>query len=239
MMTEGRTKKLINAPDDIIPEAIEGMLAAHPDILSVEGGTGRAVVAVDGPREGKVGIVIGGGSGHEPAFVGYVGRGLADAAAVGNVFASPGPEQIMDAARAADGGAGVMFLYGNYTGDVLNFDMAAEECADAGIPVRSIAVNDDVASAPLDRAGERRRTIFQELARSLRALMCQISTLSRIIAVLKPLKPIWRQARFNSDLRLDTTISYPSKVNSDFTIWSSVTTKSTAIMCWSFMSWRR
>ncbi|MEZ5868061.1 MAG: dihydroxyacetone kinase subunit DhaK [Defluviimonas denitrificans] len=114
------------------------------------------MVAVDGPREGKVGIVIGGGSGHEPAFAGYVGRGLADAAAVGNVFASPSPEQIMDAARAVEGGAGVMFLYGNYTGDVMNFDMAAEECTAAGIPARSVQVTDDVASAPAERAGERR-----------------------------------------------------------------------------------
>ncbi len=88
------TKKLMNAPEEIIPEMIEGMLAAHPDMLKLEGESGRAVVAVDGPRDGKVGIVIGGGSGHEPAFAGYVGRGLADAAAVGNVFASPSPEQV-------------------------------------------------------------------------------------------------------------------------------------------------
>lgn len=155
-MTGIRTKKLINAAEDLIAEAIEGMVLAHPDMLSVQGPTGRAVVAVDGPRDGKVGIVIGGGSGHEPAFAGYVGRGLADAAAVGNVFASPSPEQIMDAARAVDGGAGVLFLYGNYTGDVMNFDMAAEECEAAGIPARSVQVTDDVASAPADRAGERR-----------------------------------------------------------------------------------
>ena len=116
-MTGIRTKKLINAPEDLIAEAIEGMVLAHPGMVRVDGPTGRAVVAVDGPRDGKVGIVIGGGSGHEPAFAGYVGRGLADAAAVGNVFASPSPEQIMDAARAVDGGAGVLFLYGNYTGD--------------------------------------------------------------------------------------------------------------------------
>ena len=155
-MSEIRTKKLINAPEDLIAEAIEGMVLAHPGMLTVEGPTGRAVVAVDAPRDGKVGIVIGGGSGHEPAFAGYVGRGLADAAAVGNVFASPSPEQIMDAARAVDGGAGILFLYGNYTGDVMNFDMAAEECEAAGIAVRSVQVTDDVASAPADRAGERR-----------------------------------------------------------------------------------
>jgi len=155
-MTDIQTKKLINAPENLIAEAIEGMVAAHPSILKVEGDTGRAVVAVEGPRDGKVGIVIGGGSGHEPAFALYVGRGLADAAAVGNVFASPSPEQIMDAARAVDGGAGVLLLYGNYTGDVMNFDMAAEECEAIGIPVRSIQVTDDVASAPADRAEERR-----------------------------------------------------------------------------------
>ncbi|RYH05773.1 dihydroxyacetone kinase subunit DhaL [Tropicimonas sp. IMCC6043] len=155
-MSETHTKKLMNAPEAIIPEMIEGMVLAHPEMLRVEGATGRAVVAVDGPRDGKVGIVIGGGSGHEPAFAGYVGRGLADAAAVGNVFASPSPEHIKEAAMAADGGAGVVFLYGNYTGDVLNFDMAAEECAELGIDVRSVAVIDDVASAPKEKAGERR-----------------------------------------------------------------------------------
>lgn len=151
-----RTKKLINAPENIISEMIAGMVGAHPGILRVEGATGRAVVAVDGPRDGKVGVVIGGGSGHEPAFAGYVGRGLADAAAVGNIFASPSPEHIAEAARAADGGAGVVLLYGNYTGDVLNFTMAAEMLAEEGMTVRHVAVADDVASAPLARRQERR-----------------------------------------------------------------------------------
>ncbi|PLW75442.1 dihydroxyacetone kinase subunit DhaL [Cohaesibacter celericrescens] len=151
-----KTKKLINAPDDIIDELIEGMVGAHSDILCVDGPTGRAIVAVDGPRDGKVGIVVGGGSGHEPAFAGYVGRGLADAAAVGNVFASPSPAHIEDAARAADGGAGILMLYGNYTGDVMNFTMAAEELVQEGIAVRHVAVCDDVASAPVERRSERR-----------------------------------------------------------------------------------
>ncbi|SMC82928.1 homodimeric dihydroxyacetone kinase [Primorskyibacter flagellatus] len=156
MTSKTRAKKLINAPEDIITEAIEGMVSAHPHLLRVEGATGRAVVAQDGPRDDKVGIVIGGGSGHEPAFAGYVGRGLADAAAVGNVFASPSPEQILDATRAANGGVGVVYLYGNYTGDVMNFDMAAEEAAGLGIECRSVAVADDIASAPAARAHERR-----------------------------------------------------------------------------------
>lgn len=150
------TQKLINAPADIIPELIEGFVAAWPDLLALEGPTGRAIVARNGPRDGKVGIVIGGGSGHEPAFAGYVGRGLADAAAIGNVFASPSPKQIADAARAADGGAGVVMLFGNYTGDVMNFDMAREIMESEGTPCACFAVTDDVASAPVERTNERR-----------------------------------------------------------------------------------
>ncbi|MEK6217457.1 MAG: dihydroxyacetone kinase subunit DhaK, partial [Boseongicola sp.] len=120
------------------------------------GETGRAIVALNGPRDGKVGIVVGGGSGHEPAFAGYVGCGLADAAPLGNIFASPSPSQIMDAGFAADGGAGVLFLYGNYTGDVMNFGMAEEGLAEEGITARSLVVTDDIASAPSDRVTERR-----------------------------------------------------------------------------------
>ncbi len=156
MTGQHKTKKLINAPDDVIAELIEGVAGAHPELLRLEGPTGRALVAAEGPREGKVGIVIGGGSGHEPLFFGYVGRGLADAVAIGNVFASPSPEQIADAARAADGGAGVIFVYGNYTGDVMNFGMAAEILAGEGIEARNFQVRDDVASAPADRREERR-----------------------------------------------------------------------------------
>ncbi|MFC0201095.1 dihydroxyacetone kinase subunit DhaL [Paracoccus rhizosphaerae] len=155
-MSNHATKRLLNAPEDIVTDALAGMIAAHPDMLSLEGPTGRAVVAVDGPRANKVAVVIGGGSGHEPAFAGYVGRGLADAAAVGNVFASPGPQQVMDAARAVEGGAGVLFLYGNYTGDVMNFDMAVDACKAEGILAASVAVTDDVASAPAGHEGDRR-----------------------------------------------------------------------------------
>lgn len=152
----GSRKKLINQPDVLIEELIAGMVSAHPRHLRVEGATGRAIVAVNGPRDRKVGIVVGGGSGHEPAFAGYVGRGLADAAPLGNIFASPSPSQIMDAGFAADGGAGVLFLYGNYTGDVMNFSMAEEGLAEHGIAARSFVVTDDIASAPRDRKDERR-----------------------------------------------------------------------------------
>ena len=150
------TKKLINDPDNLISELIEGMVSAHPKLLTTQGSTGRAIVARHGPRQGKVGIVIGGGSGHEPAFAGYVGKGLADAAPLGNIFASPSPTQIVDAGFAADGGAGVLFLFGNYTGDVMNFAMAEEDMAKHGVHARSFVTTDDIASAPADQIGERR-----------------------------------------------------------------------------------
>ncbi|MCP4380273.1 MAG: dihydroxyacetone kinase subunit L [Hyphomicrobiales bacterium] len=151
-----RTQKLINDPDNLIEELVAGMVSAHPDHLCVDGETGRAIAAVNGPRDGKVGIVVGGGSGHEPAFAGYVGKGLADAAPLGNIFASPSPSQIMDAGFAADGGAGILFLYGNYTGDVMNFGMAEEGLAEHGIEARSFVTTDDIASALPANADERR-----------------------------------------------------------------------------------
>ncbi|MCQ0986676.1 bifunctional sugar-binding transcriptional regulator/dihydroxyacetone kinase subunit DhaK [Jiella marina] len=151
-----KTKKLINDATNIIEEMLDGMIAAHPKHLRQLEGSPRSIVAVDGPREGKVGIVVGGGSGHEPTFVGYVGKGLADACAIGNVFASPPPDPILECTKAVDGGAGVLYLYGNYAGDVMNFDMAAEMAAMENIEVRTVLSTDDVASAPLDQKEKRR-----------------------------------------------------------------------------------
>ncbi|MGO4439259.1 dihydroxyacetone kinase subunit DhaK [Rhizobium sp. RAF56] len=151
-----KTKKLINAGADAVDEMLQGVLAAHPDHLYAVDGMPRAIVARNGPREGKVGLVIGGGSGHEPTFLGYVGKGLADAAAIGNVFASPPPDPIVACAKAVDGGTGVLFMYGNYAGDVMNFDMAAEILAMDDIEVRTVLTTDDVASAPADQIGKRR-----------------------------------------------------------------------------------
>jgi dihydroxyacetone kinase-like protein len=149
-------KKIINNGADAIDEMLAGMLAAHPNHLKLVDGATRSVVAVDGPRTGKVGLVIGGGSGHEPSFVGFVGRGLADGAAIGNVFASPPPDPILECAKAVNGGAGVLFMYGNYAGDVMNFDMAAEMAAMDNIEVRTVLTTDDVASAPRERRSDRR-----------------------------------------------------------------------------------
>jgi dihydroxyacetone kinase len=136
---------------------IDGYVAAHPDLVKrAPGGNGRAVVRLDAPVKGKVGVIIGGGSGHEPAFMGYVGIGSADGCPVGNVFASPPPDPILAATQAVNGGAGVIYSYGNYSGDVMNFDMAAELAGADGIEVRTVLVTDDVASAPKGSEDERR-----------------------------------------------------------------------------------
>jgi len=140
------TQKLINDGNATVDEMLTGVMAAHGDLLLRP--SPRAIVARHGPRPGKVALVIGGGSGHEPTFLGFVGRGLADAAAVGNVFASPPPQPCVDAAMAADGGAGVLFMYGNYAGDVMNFDMATELLEMEGIEARTVLTTDDIASAP-------------------------------------------------------------------------------------------
>jgi dihydroxyacetone kinase-like protein len=142
------SQKLINDGNAAVDEMLAGILLAHPQHLWRPDHAPRAVIARHGPRPGKVALVIGGGSGHEPTFVGFVGRGLADAAVVGNVFASPPPQPAVDAALAAHGGAGVLFMYGNYAGDVMNFDMATELLAMEGIEARTVLTTDDIASAP-------------------------------------------------------------------------------------------
>ena len=156
MAADSLTKKLVNDADNIVDEMLDGIIAAHPQHVRRLEHSPRSIVAVNGPRPGKVGILIGGGSGHEPAFAGYVGKGLADAAAIGNVFASPPPDPIVEATKAIDGGGGVGYLYGNYAGDVMNFDMAAELASMENIAVRSVRVTDDVASAPPSERDKRR-----------------------------------------------------------------------------------
>jgi dihydroxyacetone kinase DhaK subunit len=150
-------KKLINNPFAVVDEMVEGFAAAHPGLVRhVRTKYGRGIVRADAPVPGKVALVVGGGSGHEPAFLGSVGSGMADGAAIGNVFASPPPDPILGVTRAIHGGAGVLYAYGNYTGDVMNFDMAAEIAADEGIEIRTVLVADDVASAPRGHEEDRR-----------------------------------------------------------------------------------
>jgi dihydroxyacetone kinase-like protein len=149
-------KKLLNDPENFVDEMLDGLLSAHRDMLRAASQDRRALVRADAPLEGKVGIVTGGGSGHLPVFLGYVGRGLCTGVAIGNVFSSPSSEQILEATRASSGGAGVLYLYGNYGGDVLNFDLAADMAELEDIQTRTVLVTDDVASAPADRAADRR-----------------------------------------------------------------------------------
>jgi phosphoenolpyruvate---glycerone phosphotransferase subunit DhaK len=137
-------KKLINRPEDVVKEELAGMLAAHSDLIRVDIEQ-QIIVRRDAPIKGKVGVISGGGSGHEPLHGGYVGFGMLDAACPGAVFTSPVPDQMLAATRAVDGGAGVLHIIKNYTGDVLNFEMAAELAVADGIEVASVVTNDDVA----------------------------------------------------------------------------------------------
>jgi dihydroxyacetone kinase-like protein len=148
-------KKLLNDPNKAAQEAVQGLALAYPQYLRQLEGL-QAVVRREAPIAGKVTVLTGGGSGHEPMFLGYVGRGLADASVAGNIFASPPPLPIYETAKAAHGGAGVLFLYGNYSGDVLNFDMAAEMLMAEGISVMTVRTADDIASAPIQSRQERR-----------------------------------------------------------------------------------
>jgi phosphoenolpyruvate---glycerone phosphotransferase subunit DhaK len=150
-------KKILNNPENYVPEMLEGLLAAHPNRLKKAGDELYGIVRVDAPVDGKVGIVTGGGSGHLPVFLGYVGKGLLDGCAVGDVFASPTVDQMAATTRAVHGGAGVLHLFGNYGGDVMNFAAAADEVdMEDDIRVATVLVADDVASAPPDKADKRR-----------------------------------------------------------------------------------
>src|SRR3954449_11988907 len=137
-------RKLLNDPEAVVKESLAGLAAAHGDLLRYDAGD-QYVARVDAPRQGKVALISGGGSGHEPMHGGFVGPGMLDAACPGEVFTSPVPEQMLAATKAVDGGAGVVHIVKNYTGDVMNFKLAAEDAADEGINVESVLVDDDVA----------------------------------------------------------------------------------------------
>jgi dihydroxyacetone kinase-like protein len=137
-------KKFVNAPEDVVKESLAGLAAAHPDLLRVDF-ENQIVLRKDAPVAGKVGLVSGGGSGHEPLHGGFVGLGMLDAACPGEVFTSPVPDQMLAATKAVDGGAGVLHIVKNYTGDVMNFKLAAELAEDDGAKVASVVTNDDVA----------------------------------------------------------------------------------------------
>lgn len=149
-------RKLLNDPEEFVDEMLEGLVLASGGGLRQVDGEPRAVVRADADFRGRVTIATGGGAGHLPLFVGYVGVGLADGCCVGNLFAAPSSDQMLAVTRAIDGGRGVLYLYGNYGGDRLNFDLAGELAAAEGIEVRTVVGADDVASAPPENAVRRR-----------------------------------------------------------------------------------
>ena len=151
-------KKLINDPYKVVEDTISGILKAYPYHLRMAKGSSRALVRKDAPIKGKVAICTGGGSGHIPLFLGYVGPGLLDGVSIGNVFSSPSADDMLAVTKEIDGGAGVLYLFGNYSGDKMNFDMAAEMSALEGITVKMSIANDDVASAS-NAEKDRRRGI--------------------------------------------------------------------------------
>ncbi|MGE5508548.1 MAG: dihydroxyacetone kinase subunit DhaK [Chitinophagales bacterium] len=148
-------RKLINEPARFVDEMLEGIYAAHPDKLTYTNDDLRCLIRT-GHKTNKVALATGGGSGHLPVFLGYVGQGMLDGCAIGGVFQSPSAEQMYNVTKAIDAGAGVLYIYGNYTGDIMNFDMAAEMAAMDGIRVETVIGMDDVASAPKGREDKRR-----------------------------------------------------------------------------------
>lgn len=154
-------QRILNNPDNIVDEMLQGFVKNHGDIVKTASHP-RVIAAAEAPTEGKVGVVTGGGSGHKPAFIGYVGKNMCDAAAVGEICSSPTAAAFLDAFRAADGGRGVACLYGNYSGDNMNVKMAVRMAKKEGLTVKTVVANDDVASAPKDQR-EKRRGVAGEI----------------------------------------------------------------------------
>lgn len=149
-------KKFLNAPEAFVDEMLQGILSAHPNQLKNVADDLRCIVRADAPVANKVALATGGGSGHLPLFLGYVGRGMLDGCSVGGVFQSPSSEQMLEVTKAIDGGKGVLYIYGNYSGDIINFDMAAEMADLEDIRVESYVAGEDVASAPPGEESKRR-----------------------------------------------------------------------------------
>lgn len=149
-------KKFINRPEHVVSEMLEGLLLAHPDLLKSVENNPKNLVRKESPSQNKVAIISGGGSGHLPLFLGYIGKGMLDGVAVGEIFASPSAKQILDVTKTVNGGKGVLYLYGNYGGDIMNFDMAAEMAEMEGIETATVIGTDDVASMPKGKEDQRR-----------------------------------------------------------------------------------
>lgn len=174
-------KKFINAYDNMIEEMLAGFVAANCD--KVEKRAERVIAGKGAPFKDKVGIITGGGSGHKPAFIGYIGEGMLDAVAVGNIFAAPGVKICYDAIKAADSGKGVLVCIGNYSGDTMNFGMAVDMLREEGANVEIVVVNDDVASSPKERMENRRgvagEIILWKVVGALAAMGSDLKTIKK------------------------------------------------------------
>lgn len=155
-------QRFVNNPDDVVDETVAGFVRVHADLVHLDPNNARVVVSNAAGEANRVGVVTGGGSGHEPAFIGYTGRNMVDAVAVGELFSSPTAKSFHDAIKAADGGAGVAVLYGNYAGDNMNVKMATKMAKKDDIKVATVVANDDVCSAPADEM-EKRRGVAGEI----------------------------------------------------------------------------
>ncbi|MBO7589742.1 MAG: dihydroxyacetone kinase subunit DhaK [Bacteroidaceae bacterium] len=178
-------QKIINDPGNVVDEMLQGFVKAHPELIAVTGNE-RVLKYCNAPVENKVGIVTGGGSGHKPAFIGYIGRNMVDAVAVGELFSSPPAQMFYDAIREADAGKGVAILYGNYAGDNMNVEIAMEQAEEDGIKVARVVANDDVPSAPRTEP-ERRRGVAGEILmwKTGGAKAAMGGTLEEVVSVAK------------------------------------------------------
>ena len=183
-------QKIINNPQDVVDEMLEGFVKAHPDLIAKTENE-RVLKFIDAPVAGRVGIVTGGGSGHKPAFIGYIGRNMVDAIAVGEIFTSPPAQMFLDAIKSANGGKGVAILYGNYAGDNMNVAMAMEEAEEEGIPVKKVVANDDVPSAPKTEREKRRGVAGEILMWKVGGAKAAMGgNLDEVIAAAQPRKPL-------------------------------------------------
>ena len=155
-------QRFINNPDEVVEDTLRGFVKAHADVVRLADNNPKVVAARKAPVAGKVGVITGGGSGHEPAFIGYIGDAMLDAVAVGELFSSPTAKSFLDAAREANAGKGVVCLYGNYAGDNMNVKMAIKLAAKEGIEILTVVANDDVCSASLEER-EKRRGVAGEI----------------------------------------------------------------------------
>ncbi len=176
-----KIKKIINDPNHCAAELLDGLVEAYDGEARK---VGRGCIIMNGLKPGKVGLLIGGGSGHEPIYHGLVGKNLADGAACGDIFAAPPPDIVLDGTQAVNQGKGVLFLYGNYAGDVMNFDMGAELAAEEGIEVKTVLIHDDVPSAPKERKHDRRGIAgLVPIVKLAGAAAAKVETLDELVRV--------------------------------------------------------